>query len=366
MTDAAPAALASDLGGDDAWATVLGQEQAVSVLRSATESPLHAYLVVGPRGSGKLDLARAFAAEVLAADPSSPDPDRARRLALGEKVGGDWLPQHPDVKLVQRDGASIKVEQAREIVRTAAMQPTEGSRKVMVLTDFHLVTNAGPVLLKTIEEPPPSTTFVVLADDVPPELVTIASRCVQVVLGPLPDELVRRQLEAEGVDPVVALDVAAAATGDLRRARDLATDDGLAARRLAWASVPTRVDGTGATVAAAVDELLELIEQSAEAVKVRHAEELEELEERAERYGEKVRRKPVEEAHKRELRQIRAAELRFGLATLARRYSEQLTGDRPADAVQALAAVQEAGEALIRNPNETLLLQSLFLRLPRA
>lgn len=353
----------------DAWSTVLGQERAVTVLRAAAEQPVHAYLLVGPRGSGKLDLARAFAAEVLAADPAIDDPHRARRLALGEKIGGDWLHQHPDITLVEPDGASIRMHQAEEIVRAALLHPTEGSRKVMILTDFHLVlTNAGPpaALLKTIEEPPPSTVFVILAEEVPAELVTIASRCIRIEVGALPEALVRQQLEAEGIDATVALDVAGAAGGDLRRARDLASDEGLAARRAAWASIPSRVDGTGATVAAAVDELLGLIEQSSEPVKVRHLAELEELDARAERYGEKVRRKPVEEGHKRELRQIRAAELRFGIATLAGQYTEQLTGPRAADAIEALAAIQAAGEALIRNPNEALLLQALFLKLPGA
>lgn len=340
----------------DGWDAVPGQARAVEALQAAAPRPLHAYLLVGPRGSGKMEAARAFAAEVLAADPDAPDADRARLLALAE--------QHPDLTVVRRQGARMSVDEAKDVVRLAARSPVEGSRKVIVLPDFHLVEQWGAVLLKSIEEPPPSTVFVVLAEDVPPELVTVASRCVRVDFDALADAVVQERLEAEGIEAAVAADAATAAGGDLRRARDLATDEGLAARRDAWASVPMRLDGSGATVAQLVDQLQGLVKDAAQPVEARHAAELADLAERAERYGERVRTKPVEEAHKRELRQLRTAELRFGLATLAGPYREQLAGDRALEAVAALGAIQDAADALVRNPNEALLLQALFLRLP--
>jgi DNA polymerase-3 subunit delta' len=351
-------------GGTDAWADVLGQERAVSLLRSVAAEPLHAYLLVGPNASDRIALARAFAADVLAHDPGIDDPDRARRLALGELHGDRWQTQHSDLKLIEPVGAAIAVKQAQEIVRQALMHPTEGTRKVVVLPNVTRFEVAGPALLKTIEEPPPSTVFVLLADDVPPELVTIASRCVRVELELVPDHLIQQQIEAEGVEPALAADLAAAASGDIARARLLRTDEAFAARRAAWAAVPLELDGTGATVGRLVDGLLAMIEAAAEPVKVAQATELEELEQRAERYGEKIAKKPVEDDHKRTLRRLRTAELRFGLQTLARHYAGRLTGDRPDDAVLALRRLHDAGEALIRNPNEALLLQALFLRLP--
>ena len=103
---------------------------------------------------------------------------RHRRLAVAE--------QHPDLHVVERTGAAIPIEAAREIVRRASLSPAEGDRKVMVLDEFHLVSPAAAAtLLKTIEEPPPGTYFVVLADEVTPDLVTIASRCVRVDFPPL-------------------------------------------------------------------------------------------------------------------------------------------------------------------------------------
>ena len=76
------------------------------------------------------------------------------------------------------------------------------------------------MLLKTIEEPPASTHFVVLADFVPPELVTIASRCVRVDFRAIPDDVLAARLVAEGVDPATAAAAAARRHGgDLDRAR---------------------------------------------------------------------------------------------------------------------------------------------------
>ena len=87
--------------------------------------------------------------------------------------------------VVERAGPFITVDQAHEITRMAARSPTEGRRKVLILVDFHLAEKAVPALLKTIEEPPASAVFIVLADHVPPELVTIASRCVRFDFPPL-------------------------------------------------------------------------------------------------------------------------------------------------------------------------------------
>ena len=87
---------------------------------------------------------------------------------------------HPDLVVVERTGASLDVDDARTIVARAQRRPLEAARQVLVVPDVHLAVKAAPALLKTLEEPPPPTVFVLLADDLPPELATIASRCVQV------------------------------------------------------------------------------------------------------------------------------------------------------------------------------------------
>jgi DNA polymerase III subunit delta' len=233
--------------------------------------------------------------------------------------------------------------------------PTEAERKVLVLVDFHLVAQQYPRLLKTLEEPPASTVFVVLAEHLPPELVTIASRCVRIDLGPVPAADIRQVLEAEGVPPETAAELAEASNGNLDRARLLAGDPGFAARQALWRSVPARLDGTGATVATLVDQLLAAIDTVLEPLRERQA-------------AEGATGKEAEDRHKREQRRVRQDELRSGLATLAAAYRDRLTGPGPESrgAMQAVAAVQAAAEALIRNPNETLLLQGLLVRLTDA
>jgi len=173
--------LPAEVAGVDLWGAVVGQASAVAQLRAAARAPVHAYLLVGPRGSGKRALARAFAAALLSSGRAGDDAVRHAQLALAEA--------HPDLTVVERRGASIQAEQADEVIGAAARASVEGGGKVIVLDEFHLVTpQVGNKLLKSIEEPPAGTVFVVLADDVTPDLVTIASRCVRVDLGAVPVE----------------------------------------------------------------------------------------------------------------------------------------------------------------------------------
>ena len=343
----------------DVFDDIVGQETAVANLRAAVAAPVHAYLLVGPPGSGKRTAAAAFAAALLCPQGGCGSCDVCRRALA-------W--NHPDLILVERAGPSITVDQAREVRRLALRSPNEESRKVLVLIDFHLVREAASVLLKVLEEPPASTVFVILAEQVSPELTTIASRCVRVDFGPLTNDQLVSALSAEGVDRRLAERVAPVSGGRLDRARLLADDPDFGARRHAWRSVPGRLDGTGATVALVAADLAALLGSAGvAALEARQAAERAELEERVERTGERgAGRKVLADRHKRELRRLRHDELRFGLATLAGVYGEALatgTAD-PKACVEAVAAIQSAAEAMIRNPTESLLLQALLLRLP--
>lgn len=341
------------------YADVVGQERAVAELRAASLAPVHAYLLVGPAGTGKRAAARSFAASLLCRHGGCGSCDDCRRALAGV---------HPDVVVRDRAGPFITVDDARAIGRLAALGPVEGHRKVLVLVDFHLVQDAGPALLKTIEEPPPTTVFVVLADLVPPELVTVASRCVRVDFLPLPPGRITEALVAAGVQPTAAAEVAAAAGGRLDRARLLASDPGFRARQAAWRHAPARLDGTGAAVATVADDLLASLESILEPLKEGQAAELAEVQERARLYGDRGgATKDLEARHRREQRRLRLDELRFGLATLAGAYRDGLgPSRRPGGHLEALDAIAAANEALVRNPNETLLLQALLLRLTRA
>jgi DNA polymerase-3 subunit delta' len=345
----------------DPWAKVVGQERAVAALQAASRRPVHAYLLLGPRGSGKRELARAFAASLLSS--SAPDdPDRAVRLALAGR--------HPDLHEFERAGPYITVEQADSIIREASRSGVESDRKVLVLVDFHLVQPAVEAkLLKTIEEPPADTVFIVLAETTSQLLEPIASRCVRIEVDPLSPSVVRDALIDDGIDEATASTVSAAVGGDLARARLLATDPQFSRRQQAWATIPHVLDDTGATVARLLAELRAMIDAAAAPLEARHAVEIAELEERIERYGERgSRKREIVDRHRRELRRHRTDEIRFGLATLAGSYRDAMATDPPAldprTAVEAIALVNDSHKSLERNPNETLLLQALLLRLP--
>ncbi len=343
----------------DPFAGVIGQEAAVAFFRSSLRAPVHAYLLLGPHGSGKRTTALAFAAGLLAAVTSPVDRRRTIELALAE--------QHPDLVVVEREGAAISAVQADEIVRRASRSPMEGSRKVLVLDEFHLVSPAAASkLLKTIEEPPSGTFFVVLAEEVTPDLVTIASRCVQVGLASLSVDVVRDALIASGVEPESATSVAAYAEGDLARARLLATDPRLAIRLQSWRSMPGRLDGKGSTATELVDEIRANLDSAEAPLKHRQSQEIDELNERVERYGQRGSgTRQLDERHRRERRRLRTDEVRMGLTALARAYRDEMAvAADPYPAIEAIAAIHRAAEALIRNPNEELLLVALLLALP--
>lgn len=343
----------------DPWDEVVGQPRAVDQLRSSVASPVHSYLLVGPRGGGKRAAARAFAGDLLADGSEGEAAARHRHLAAIEA--------HPDLVVVERAGASIDVKQARSIVERASLSPSEGRRKVLVLDEFHLLDpRTAGILLKTVEEPPAGTFFLVLAEEITPDLVTIASRCLQVSFSAVPAAAVEDRLVAEGIAPEVAAEAAEFAHGDLRRARLLATDGRLALRRDAWRRVAHRLDGSGHRSASLVDEIRAAIDDAQATIDAAQQSERSELDAQVERYGQ--RRTGVAELvsrHRREVRRFRTDELVMGLAELARGYRDELAvSTQPAPLLAGLDAIQASAEALIRNPNEELLLQSLFLRLP--
>ncbi len=339
------------------FAEVVGQEAAVAELRAAARAPVHAYLLVGPAGVGKRAAARSFAASLLCPDGGCGECRHCRLVLAGT---------HPDLAVFERTGASITVNEAREVTRLAARTPTVARRRVLVLADFHLVERAAPALLKTIEEPSPTTVFVLLADQLAPELVTIASRCVTIELGALSPERLALVLESEGADVCTAQRVAQVAGGRLDRARLLVSDTGLAARQEAWRSVPGRLDGTGATVCVLVCELLAGAEGISEALAVRQEAELKRLSEAATARGERSLpgRADIEARHKREQRRLRVDDLRAGLAALSGDYRARLDPTSPSPALaEAIRVIDQAGRDLDRNPNEALLLQALLLHL---
>jgi DNA polymerase-3 subunit delta' len=348
-----------DVTSLDPWEQVVGQGDAVATLRAAAGRPVHAYLLVGLPGWGTRAAARAFAGDLLAGGGSPDEAARHRRLAAEER--------HPALTVVERVGASISIDQAREIVRTAQLAPPEGSRQVILLVDFHLVDKAGPALLKTIEEPPPSTYFVILAEEVPAELVTIASRCVRIDFGPIPTGAMVARLVDEGASTEVAEAAAVSAAGDLERARLLVDDPGLRSRRAFWYELPTRLDGTGGRVAELVAEAEAHVEEILAPLQARHEQEMDRAKAEVEEFGtRKGALTDLDARQKREVRRIRTDELRAGLSTVASRYRDAAVaeGGDPAGYASAGRAIGVVTDRLVFNVNERLALEALLLDLP--
>jgi DNA polymerase III subunit delta' len=346
---------------------VVAQEEAVAALRAAAANPVHAYLLRGPSGNGGLVAAYGFAAALLCPDGGCGECATCRAALAGTD---------PDLHVVRRSGASISKEAIRQIVTLAQRRPLAAARQVIVVLDVHLVLDRAPVLLKTLEEPPGESVFVLLADDLTPDLVTIASRCVEIPFPPVPREDVVRWLTASGVPPDMAAVVAESSGGNPERARVMIDDPDVAARVALWASVPAELSASGMTAAGLTRRVLESADRAVEPLRVAHAREIESLAAAAAEMGERglPGRKEIVEQHQREERRFRTDALRAGLGVLARAYRGHVVGAASASsvtvgdpdvrsAVAAVGLITETAQALPRNPNEALLLQSLFVRL---
>jgi DNA polymerase III subunit delta' len=372
----APAAADGDLPVAALFDGVVGQERAVAALRAAARHPVHAYLFVGQPGSGPRAAALGFAAALLCPDGGCGKCDTCRRALAGT---------HPDLVSVERTGPAIDVDDARRVGTLALRRPLEAARQVLVVGDVHLAERAAPALLKTLEEPPATTVFVLLADDVPPDLATVASRCVEIPFPPVRAEAIAEWLVARGSDPTRARLVADGAAGNVERARLLAEDPGFADRLALWRSIPSRLDGHGAVAGALTREVLAATDRALAPLRAEHEAEVTGLEADAKAMGERALpgRKDVLDRQHREERRWRTEELRTGLGVLARAYRDRLADSvaspaatsvgsarpfRPDEArgdETAVALVSEAALALRRNAQETLLLEALFVRLGR-
>ena len=182
------------MNSENAW-DVVGHQWAVSLLRRSviSGSVSHAYLFAGLPGVGKMALARALAAALLCQSEGKDGVPcgtcRACRLVTSAN--------HPDLHVVasERVGASLKIDQIRELQRQLALTPVEANWRVAILRRFEeATTSAANALLKILEEPPPYVVLVLLTGDVDRLLPTTVSRCQQIPLRPLPVAVVRQAL----------------------------------------------------------------------------------------------------------------------------------------------------------------------------
>ncbi len=358
------------------WAGLVGQEHAIEALEHAAARPGHAYLLVGPAGSGVETAARSFAAELVAPDGD----ERVRGLVLRGL--------HPDVVEFEPGGFSYLVDKdVRERILPEAMRaPIESERKVLVLFEAERLkgnqNESANAMLKTLEEPPPRT-VVVLVTATPDDLLpTVQSRCQRVDLEPVALGALEAALVADGCAAEAAGLASRLSGGNLARARALAGP--LAQLRASFASVPARVDDTGGTVAALADELDAVVEEAAATVGARHKDELTEFDAEMERHGYSDRdaqrlRKRVEERQRREIRRVRIDLLTEGVTAIESVYRDALAATapplntdlsplavNPRAAAAAIDACRDAREAFLINEKGVVRLQFLLLNLPAA
>jgi DNA polymerase-3 subunit delta' len=358
------------------FADVVGQERAVEALRRASERPSHAYLLVGPRGSGVEDAAREFAALLIGVG------DDERGLGLVRRG------VHPDVIEFAPSGPqySVRDDVRKRILPEAARAPIEGEHRVLILFEAERLrgnqNEPANAMLKVIEEPP-ARTIMLLVTSAPDDLLpTIRSRCQRIDFAPVADDTLRIALAHDGIAPEIAATAAALAGGQLARARAFAGS--LAPMRAAFANAPTRVDGTGARAFAVAELLGAAVDQAADAVTARHDEELREFDAELERLGYEERdaqrlRRRIEERHTREARRTRIDLLLEGVTVIESVYRDTLAAPAPPlnqdqprlvvsprAAANALDACREAREAFLINEKGLVRLTHLLLSLPTA
>jgi len=237
------------------FADVVGQDRPLERLRraAAAERLASAYLLTGPPGIGKRLVADAFAARILCAAPVAGDAcqtcAQCTRVAAGT---------HPDLRTVERDEErrDIRIEQVRELARWLALQPLMAERKVAVIDAAHCLSEpAQNALLKTLEEPPPSAVLVLTATSAGLLLPTVRSRCQAIRMDPLAPEAVVRVLAERGVAPDRAALLAAVAEGSPGRALALSGDDEAGARAAVLKALPDLGTREAAALSALAQEL---------------------------------------------------------------------------------------------------------------
>ena len=203
------------------FSEVVGQKHVVRTLSNAIESDRvhHAYLFVGSRGTGKTSMAKILARSLNCVNGPTLEP-------CGECESCTTIASGTSLDVIEMDAASNRsVDDVRELRERVGYAPAEGHWKVYILDEAHMLTKeAWNAFLKTLEEPPPNTVFVLATTEPQKVMATIVDRCQRFDFQrPSLEqiaEVIRRVADSEGIeveDGAVAL-TARSASGSFRDA----------------------------------------------------------------------------------------------------------------------------------------------------
>ncbi|MCX5368952.1 DNA polymerase III subunit delta' [Streptomyces sp. NBC_00015] len=258
----------------DALVTAVG----AAVPPPETSKMTHAWLITGPPGAGRGQVARAFAAALQCVSP-----DRA----LGGVPGCGFcdgchtalIGTHADVNTVAAVGSQILAEDMRDTVRKSYTSPATGRWQIILVEDAErLNEKSANAVLKAVEEPAPRTVWLLCAPSLEDVLPTIRSRCRHLNLRtPSVDAVADMLIRREGIEPAVAAAAARATQGHVDRARRLATDPAARERRAAVLKLPLRIDDVGGCLRAAQELVDAATEDAKQLAEDRDGKETEEL-----------------------------------------------------------------------------------------
>jgi DNA polymerase-3 subunit delta' len=266
------------------WNDLTGQDAAIEVFRAAArsaqpggapaagssvpDSPVpeafvpdsmtHSWLITGPPGSGRSNLAYAFASALLCKNGGCNDCADCRQVASRT---------HPDLAVLATDRVIISIDEVRKLVASSQFSPSVSRYRVVVIEDAdRMAERTSNVLLKALEEPPERTVWILCAPSEADLLPTIRSRVRSVRLRvPSTDDVAALVMRRDGVDRRLALRAARESQSHIGMAHRLATNEEARTRRAETLELALAVTSVGDAVRGAA-RLLDIAGADAQAI----------------------------------------------------------------------------------------------------